>query len=140
LHWKYWMKKYCKIEIAYFLWCFSHFNYPWQVELQAILVLFLVWELLLFVVVVSLSVLLNVDFSHKCYYFAILLLLFMSVVEHFCSWVLLKCCEELLFLNVTVTENKGRWTTTQRWWAKNWWAMMNSLLTLSYLSIFGPNT
>jgi hypothetical protein len=135
-----WMKKYCKIEIACFLWCLSHFNYPWQDELHAILILFHVWELLLFVVVVLLSVLLNVDFIHKCCYFVILLLLFVNVVERFCSWVLVKCCEELLFLNVNVIENKGRGAKTQRWWAKNWWAMMNSLLTLSYLPIFGPNT
>ncbi len=94
-----WMKKYCKVETTYSLWCLGHCNYPWQDELQAILVIFLMRKLLLFIVMVLLlMLLLSVDFIHKRCYFMISLLLFMNMVELFCSWVLLKWYEKLLFL------------------------------------------
>jgi hypothetical protein len=57
-----------------------------QDELHAILVIFLMRKLLLFIVMVLLSMLLlSVDFIHKRCYFMISFLLFMNMVEFFCS-------------------------------------------------------
>jgi len=64
-----------------------------EMNCKAILVPFLVQELLLFVVMVLLSMLLlSLDFINEpCF----TMLLFMSIVEHYFSWVLLKCCYSL---------------------------------------------
>ncbi len=89
-----WMKKCCKIKTAYTLHYLGHCNYPWWNELQTILVPFLVQELLLFVVMVLLSMLLlSLDFINEPCCFT--MLLFMSIVKHYFSWVLLKCCYSL---------------------------------------------